>query len=108
MSEVINFPRRQEPFAPHPAVLRIQGLTILLAELHGASLRTQDDMRRALWILDLTNRSVQLILSDFKDDPNIQELIRQAEELTASVEEARRMVQHLDAPALHKAAALRK
>jgi hypothetical protein len=102
MSEVINFPRGQEHPAVHPAIIRVQRLTTVLSGLHGANLRTQDDMRGALWMLDLTIRCVGVILSDFKDDPCIGELIRQAEELTASVETARRMVQHLG-PALQTA-----
>lgn len=52
-------------------------------------------MRRALWILDLTNRCVQIVLSDFKDDPSILELTRQAEELINSVATARQMVDQL-------------
>lgn len=102
MSEVIIFPRGQQHPAVHPAIIRVQRLTTVLSELHEANLRTHDDMRGALWILDLTNRCVRVILSDFKDDPCIGELIRQAEELTASVERARRMVQHLG-PALQNA-----
>jgi hypothetical protein len=95
MSEVINFPHRQEHPAVHPAVLRVQRLATVLSELHAANLRTKDDVHGALWTLDLTNRCVRVILSDFKDDPCSRELIRQAEELTASVKRARRMVLHL-------------
>ncbi|MGY4365266.1 hypothetical protein ACVW1A_001331 [Bradyrhizobium sp. LB1.3] len=102
MSEVINFRRGQEHPAVHPAIIRVQRLTTVLSELHGANLRTQDDIRGALWILDLTNRCVRVILSDFKDDPCIGQVIRQAEELTASVEIARCMVQHVG-PALQNA-----
>ncbi|MET4216076.1 hypothetical protein ABIB00_001263 [Bradyrhizobium sp. LB14.3] len=103
MSEVINFPRPQESPAVHPGVLRVQQLATVLSKLHGANLRTQDDMRGALWILDLTNQCVRVILSDFKDDPCIRELIRHAEELTASIERAGGMVQHLG-PASQNAA----
>lgn len=91
-----RFPRRQE----HPAVARLQGLTNVLSEMHGIELQSQDDMRRALWILDLSNRCIQVVLSDLHNDPCISDLIRRAEELTASVERARRMVHHLG-PALH-------
>jgi hypothetical protein len=94
MSELINFPRRRRRPALHPAAVRMQGLTTVLSDLD-LNLQSQDDMRRALWILDLTNRCVRIILTDFKDDPHIGELIRQAEEITASIERARCMVQNL-------------
>ncbi|MDI3564732.1 hypothetical protein [Bradyrhizobium sp. Arg816] len=89
MSGIINFPRP----APHAAIVRLDGLTNVLSELDGENLRTQDDMRHALWVLDLANKCVRIILRDFADDPNIRQLARHAEELTASVEEARYMVQ---------------
>ncbi|WP_152621642.1 hypothetical protein [Bradyrhizobium japonicum] len=90
MSDIINLPRP----APHAAVVRLNELTSVLSELDGENLRTQDDMRRALWILDLANQCVRIILRDFADDPNIRQLDRKAEELAASVKEARCMIQH--------------
>lgn len=107
MSEVINFPRRQEHRPLHPAVVRMQGLANVLSDLDALNLRTQDDMRRALWILDLTNRCVQIILTDFEDDPQIREFVRQAEELTASIERARFMVRRIG-PCLPNAAVPRQ
>lgn len=95
MSRVIDFPRARERATSHPAVRRIQGLTNVLSELREADLQSQHDMRRALWILDLANRCVQIILSDFKGDPSIIELNRQADELIDSVERARQMVDQL-------------
>lgn len=86
----MNFPRP----APHVAVVRLNGLTNVLSELDGENLRTRDDMRRALWILDLANQCVRNILRDFADDPNIRQLARHAEDLATSVEEARYLVQH--------------
>lgn len=103
MSEVIDFPRCQQ----HLAVARLQGLTNVMSDLHGMDLRTQGDMRQALWILDLTNRCIRAILSDFRDDPCFNNLIRRAEKLTASVEGARRMVHDLGRSALHNASARR-
>ncbi|MDE2378835.1 hypothetical protein [Bradyrhizobium sp.] len=91
MAEVINFPRTRE----HPAVRRLQGLTRLLSEMDGMTFQSEEDMRRALWILDLANRCVRVILSDFHDDPCISELIRQAEELVGAVERTRSMVDDL-------------
>ena len=90
MSDISNFSRS----APHAAVVRLDGLTDVLSELDGENLRTEDDLRRALWILDLANQCVRIILRDFADDTNIPQLARRAEELTASVAEARYMVQH--------------
>jgi hypothetical protein len=95
VSKVINFPRGRGRPAFHPAARRLQGLTNVLSDLHGVDLQSQQDMRRALWILDLTNRCVQIVLSDFKDDPSILELTRQAEELINSVATARQMVDQL-------------
>jgi hypothetical protein len=94
MSKLMNFPRHEQRPAPHPAVVKMQALTSVLSDLD-LNLQSQDDRRRALWILDLTNRCVRIILTDFKDDPHIGELIRQAEEITASIERARCMVQNL-------------
>ena len=89
MSEIIDFTCP----APHAAVVRLNGLTSVLSELRGENLRTPDDMRRVLWMLDLANNCIRIILRDFADDPNISQLARHAEELTASVEEVRCMVQ---------------
>src|SRR6478735_3768021 len=79
----------------HPAVLKLQGLATVMSGLAGANLRSQDDMERALWILDLTNRCIQVILSDFRDDPSFDKLIERAGELADSVECARQMVHRL-------------
>lgn len=95
MSNVVDFPRRRGSSASHPAVRRLQGLTIVLSDLNEADLQNQQDMRRALWILDLTNRCVQIILSDFKDDPSTPELTRHAEDLLDGIARARQMVDHL-------------
>jgi hypothetical protein len=96
MSEVINFPRAAgEQSTMHPAVLRLQGLATVMSELNEMNLQSQDDMKRALWVLDLTNRCIKVILSDFRDDPSIGKLIERARELTDSVETARQMVHHL-------------
>ena len=95
MSKVVDFPRGRGRPTSHPAVRRIQGLTNVFSELREVDFQTQHDMRRALWILDLTNRCVQIILSDFKGDASILELTRQAEELINSVERARQAVDRL-------------
>jgi hypothetical protein len=96
MPEVVNFLRAAgKQSRLHPAVLRLQGLATVMSELNGMNLRSQDDMKRALWILDLTNRCIKIILSEFRDDPSINELIKRAGELADSVEGARRMVHHL-------------
>ncbi|WP_409190315.1 hypothetical protein [Bradyrhizobium sp. RDM4] len=96
MSEVISFPHAaREQFKLHPAMLRLQGLATVTSELNGMNLRNQDDIKRALWILDLTNRCIKIILSDFRDDPSMDKLIKLAGELADSVERARRMVHHL-------------
>ena len=95
MSELIDFPGGRCSSASHPAVRRLQGLTIVLSELHEIDLLNQQDIRRALWILDLTNRCVQIILSDFKDDPSILVLTRHAEDILDGIARARRMVDQL-------------
>ena len=89
MSDIIDFPCS----SPHAAVVRPNGLTNALSELRGENLRTLDDMRRALSMLELANKCVRISLRDFADDPNIRQLARHAEELTSSLEEARFMVQ---------------
>lgn len=103
MSKVVDFPRGRGRSTSHPAVRRIQGLTNVFSELREADLQTQHDMRRALWMLDLTNRCVQIILSDFKEDASILQLTQQAEELINSVERARQVVDRLGST-LHGAA----
>lgn len=95
MSKVVDFPHSRGPSAFHPAVRRLRGLTNVLCDLHAAHLQSQQDMRRALWILDLTNRCVQIILTDFKDDPSIGELTRHADDLITSIASARQMVDQL-------------
>ena len=95
MSKVVDFPRAPGSFAFHPAVRRLQGLTNVLSDLHEVDLQSQQDMRRALWILDLTNRCVQIILSDFKDDSSILELTRHSKDLIDGIARAREMVDQL-------------
>jgi len=96
MPKIINFRRAAaEQSSLHPAVLRLQGLATVMSELNGMNLRSHDDMKRALWILDLTNHCIKVILSDFRDDPSIGRLIERAGDLTDSVECVRRMVHHL-------------
>ncbi|MBR0789409.1 hypothetical protein JQ631_10035 [Bradyrhizobium manausense] len=94
MSRIINFPQR--PKHLHPAVTRLHGLAAVLSDLDTIDLQSKDDLRRALWLLDLTNRCIQIILSDFSKDPCISELANRAEDLTAAIERARQMVRELD------------
>jgi hypothetical protein len=95
VSKLVDFPRVRGFSAFHPAVRRLHGLTNVLSDLHEVDLQSQRDMRRALWILDLTNRCVQIILSDFKDDPCILAFTQQAEHLIDDIARARQMVDQL-------------
>lgn len=93
MSEVIDFPRRK-----NPAVARLEGIVRVMTELNEIELRSHEDARRALWIIDISNMCIQVILSDFQDDPYISDLIPRANELTASLEQARHRIHHLGPP----------
>lgn len=49
-------------------------------------------MLRALWMLDIANRTIQIILADFRTTPDQEQLVRQSEKLVALIEVTRERV----------------
>lgn len=97
MSNVVAFPAQ----ASASALMAVNRLNDIWKTVEAFSLRRQyenatpAEMMRVLRIFNTANSCVRIVLSDFRDDPVIDQLVDHAREMTAKIDEAREKVARL-------------
>ncbi len=71
---------------------RLKGIREVLFGLAVSTIRTDKEMMRALWTLDIANRCIHVVLADFPDEAGAEHLVRQSESLFALIQFARRKI----------------
>ncbi len=71
---------------------RLEGIREVLSSLAVSTIRTDKEMMRALWTLDIANRCIHVVLADFPDEAGAEHLVRQSESLFALIQFARRKI----------------
>ncbi len=66
-----------------------------MATMDVSKLRTHEEMMHAVWVLDLANQCIRIVLADFRGDPATDHLVLLAEKLIASIEQVRRALTSL-------------
>jgi hypothetical protein len=95
MPKVINLfkhghVRTQRP--TEPAMERLTAIRDILSVLEVPNVRAPREMLRALWMLDIANTNIQIVLADFRAVPNQEQLVRQSEKLASLIELARERI----------------
>ncbi|MDA9412366.1 hypothetical protein [Bradyrhizobium sp. CCBAU 45384] len=70
------------------AIKRLSGIGEVLSGLDTATIRSPDDMARALRTLDTADKCIRMILTEFKSE-RTKDVIREADRLIDSIELAR-------------------
>src|SRR5581483_9928634 len=71
---------------------RLEGIREVLSGLLASTIKTDKEMMRARWTLDIANRCVYVVLADFQGEAGAERLVRQAESLFALIQFARRKI----------------
>jgi hypothetical protein len=95
MSNVINLSNVHTQQPTDPALERLAAIRDILSALNVPNLRAPKQMLRALWMLDIANTNIQILLADFRAVPNQEQLVRQSEKLASLIELARERVARL-------------
>jgi len=86
MPNVIHLhPTRAAPTS-NPAAERLQEIGQLVATLQTAPIQNFDDIAHALWVLDLANKCIQVVVAEFRDHPTNQLVIEQSKAISALIE----------------------
>ena len=95
---MIEMPNVVQLFAPsqlpaaarhEPALKRLEGIRDVLSTLDLLKMQDHQEMVRTLWILDIANKCIRVVLTDLRDGPRTETLVRQSDDLIASIEIAR-------------------
>jgi hypothetical protein len=68
---------------------RLAAIRDILSVLDVPNLTTPTQLLRALWMLDIANTNIQLVLTDLRTAPDQPELARESEKLASLIEFAR-------------------
>lgn len=71
------------------AVKRLNGIGEVLSDLDISTIRTQDDMTRALWTLETADKCIRMIVSEFRTAPAKEQVVRKAKSLVDAIAHAR-------------------
>jgi hypothetical protein len=92
MSNVVELFKANGPPPPRPTepvLQRLAAISDILCALDASTIKSPDEMLRALWMLDVANRCIQLILGEFRTAPDREQLVRQSDRIVVLIELAR-------------------
>jgi hypothetical protein len=97
MSNVIRLFNDRAQHAADPTLERLEAIRDILSELDVPNLTTPTQLLRALWMLDIANTNIQLVLTDLRAVPDPVELVGESEKLASLIEFARGRIAALGA-----------
>jgi hypothetical protein len=71
------------------ALQRLAAIRDILSVLDVPNIKSRTDMLRALWMLDIANTNIQLVLTDLCAVPDQRQLVRESKQLASQIELAR-------------------
>ena len=71
------------------AAKRLDGIGLVLSSLDLAAVRTQTDMTRAGFTLDIAEQCIRAVLAEFRTEAATEQVVHKAEDLMDMIEHAR-------------------